>query len=141
MEENAYQLLGLEQGPTATEAEIKKVRTSASFGSAARPGRCSARRCRRLLPAPAPLTRRAAASALQAYRKLALVKHPDKNPDNPAAADEFAVLQKAYDLLTDKEARAALDTLLQCAPPAPLLPPAAAAALDGGARRLRGWRR
>lgn len=25
MEENAYQLLGLEQGPAATEAEIKKV--------------------------------------------------------------------------------------------------------------------
>lgn len=49
----------------------------------------------------------------QAYRKLALVKHPDKNPDNPKAADEFQQLQRAYDLLCDKEARAALDQLLK----------------------------
>ena len=28
--ENAYQLLGLEQGPTATEAEIKKVSANSS---------------------------------------------------------------------------------------------------------------
>jgi curved DNA-binding protein CbpA len=50
---------------------------------------------------------------LQAYRKMALVKHPDKNPDNPRAAEEFSALQKAYDLLLDKEARAALDGLLK----------------------------
>lgn len=49
----------------------------------------------------------------QAYRKLALLKHPDKNPDNPAAADEFAALQKAYDILTDAAAREALDKLLK----------------------------
>jgi len=54
-----------------------------------------------------------AACRPQAYRKLALVKHPDKNPDNPRAADEFAELQKAYDLLLDKEARAALDALVK----------------------------
>jgi curved DNA-binding protein CbpA len=46
---------------------------------------------------------------LQAYRKLALLKHPDKNPDNPKAAQEFAIIQKAYDILCDKEAREALD--------------------------------
>ena len=45
----------------------------------------------------------------QAYRKLALQKHPDKNPDNPRAAEEFAIIQKAYDILCDKEAREALD--------------------------------
>lgn len=57
---------------------------------------------------PLPCRRRS-----QAYRKLALVKHPDKNPDNPRAADEFAELQKAYDVLLDKEARAALDALVK----------------------------
>lgn len=60
------------------------------------------------LPARQPPT-----SLIQAYRKLALVKHPDKNPDNPKAADEFQQLQRAYDLLLDKEARAALDQLLK----------------------------
>lgn len=45
----------------------------------------------------------------KAYRKLALQKHPDKNPDNPRAAQEFAIIQKAYDILCDKEAREALD--------------------------------
>lgn len=70
----------------------------------------SRRRCRHL---PPPLTRLPAALP-QAYRKLALVKHPDKNPDNPRAADEFQALQKAYELLTDKGARAALDALVRC---------------------------
>jgi curved DNA-binding protein CbpA len=37
----------------------------------------------------------------------------DKNPDNPNAADEFAALQRAYDILMDAEARAALDALLK----------------------------
>lgn len=39
---------------------------------------------------------------------------PDKNPDNPNAAAEFAALQRAYDVLTDTEAKAALDALLRC---------------------------
>lgn len=43
----------------------------------------------------------------------ALVKHPDKNRSNPNAAAEFAELQKAYDILTDAEARKALDDLLK----------------------------
>lgn len=50
---------------------------------------------------------------VQAYRRLALQKHPDKNPDNPNAASEFAALQKAYELLCDGDARAALDNFLR----------------------------
>lgn len=52
---------------------------------------------------------------LQAYRLLALKKHPDKNPDNPNAAAEFDRIQKAYDILTDKKAKKALDSLEKCA--------------------------
>ena len=50
----------------------------------------------------------------KAYRLLALKKHPDKNPDNPHAAAEFDRIQKAYDVLTDKAARKALDGLEKC---------------------------
>ena len=32
----------------------------------------------------------------KAYRKLALMKHPDKCPDDPKAADNFQQLNKAY---------------------------------------------
>lgn len=48
----------------------------------------------------------------RAFRRLALTKHPDKQPDNPRAAAEFDEIQKAYAVLTDGEARAALDGLL-----------------------------
>ena len=48
----------------------------------------------------------------RAFRRLALTKHPDKQPDNPDAAAEFAEIQKAYALLTDADAKAALDGLL-----------------------------
>ncbi|KAK9842308.1 hypothetical protein WJX81_005780 [Elliptochloris bilobata] len=47
----------------------------------------------------------------KAYRKLALTKHPDKQRDNPNAAAEFMLIQKAYDVLTDAAARAAWDEL------------------------------
>lgn len=40
-------------------------------------------------------------------------KHPDKNPNNPNAAAEFALLQKSYDILCDKDARSALDEWLR----------------------------
>ncbi len=45
----------------------------------------------------------------KAYRKLAKVLHPDTNQDNPKAADRFAQVTNAYDLLSDKEKRARFD--------------------------------
>ena len=41
----------------------------------------------------------------KAYRKLAREKHPDKNPDNPAAVGDFMQITKAYTILTDPVAR------------------------------------
>ncbi len=45
----------------------------------------------------------------KAYRKLAKQLHPDRNKDNPAAADRFSRVTNAYDLLTDKDKRARFD--------------------------------
>lgn len=44
-----------------------------------------------------------------AYRKLAKELHPDRNKDNPKAADRFAEVTNAYDLLNDKDKRARFD--------------------------------
>src|SRR5690606_3404116 len=44
-----------------------------------------------------------------AYRKLAKELHPDKNKDNPKAAEKFSDVTKAYDLLSDKTKRAQYD--------------------------------
>lgn len=48
----------------------------------------------------------------KAYRKKALACHPDKNPDNPKAAELFHELSKALEILTDASARAAYDRVL-----------------------------
>jgi DnaJ-class molecular chaperone len=45
----------------------------------------------------------------KAYRKLAKELHPDRNKDNPAAADRFSRVTQAYDILTDKDKRARYD--------------------------------
>lgn len=42
----------------------------------------------------------------KAYRKLSLLKHPDRNPDDPLAATEFIQITKAYTALTDETAKA-----------------------------------
>jgi DnaJ-class molecular chaperone len=44
-----------------------------------------------------------------AYRKLAKELHPDRNQDNPKAAERFSEVTKAYDLLSDKNKRAQYD--------------------------------
>ncbi|XP_023658038.2 dnaJ homolog subfamily C member 17 [Paramormyrops kingsleyae] len=45
----------------------------------------------------------------KAYRQRALTCHPDKNPDNPKAAELFHQLSQALEVLTDAAARAAYD--------------------------------
>ncbi|KAK7904984.1 hypothetical protein WMY93_017591 [Mugilogobius chulae] len=47
----------------------------------------------------------------KAYRQKALTCHPDKNPDNPKAAELFHQLSQALEVLTDAAARAAYDKL------------------------------
>lgn len=44
-----------------------------------------------------------------AYRKLAKELHPDRNTENPKAAEQFSEATRAYDLLSDKNKRAQFD--------------------------------
>lgn len=45
----------------------------------------------------------------KAYRSLAKQLHPDRNKDNPKAAERFSKVTQAYDLLSDKDKRARYD--------------------------------
>ena len=45
----------------------------------------------------------------KAYRSLAKQLHPDRNKDNPKAAERFSKVTQAYDLLSDKDKRAQYD--------------------------------
>ena len=45
----------------------------------------------------------------RAYRKLAIQHHPDKNPDDDAAAEKFREAAEAYEALKDPEKRAQYD--------------------------------
>jgi len=45
----------------------------------------------------------------KAYRSLAKQLHPDRNKDNPQAAQRFSDVTRAYDLLSDKDKRAQYD--------------------------------
>lgn len=44
-----------------------------------------------------------------AYRRLAFQHHPDRNPDNPMAADHFKRIHAAYVVLANPERRAVYD--------------------------------
>ena len=45
----------------------------------------------------------------KAYRKLAMKFHPDRNPDNPKAEEQFKEAKEAYEMLSDAQKRSAYD--------------------------------
>lgn len=45
----------------------------------------------------------------QAYRRLAMELHPDRNPDRPTVADKFKDVNAAYALIGDPEKRVRFD--------------------------------
>ena len=49
----------------------------------------------------------------KAYRKMAKKCHPDKNPDNPRATQDFQLLLDAYAVLSDRAARADYDRVFK----------------------------
>ena len=64
----------------------------------------------------------------KAYRKLAMKFHPDRNPDNPKAEEQFKEAKEAYEILSDKQKRGAYDQFGHAG-----VDPSAGGAVMGGA--------
>src|SRR5512146_2468829 len=47
----------------------------------------------------------------KAFRRLAKQYHPDRNPNNPQAAERFKEINEAHDVLSDEEKRKKYDML------------------------------
>src|SRR2546428_1359622 len=47
----------------------------------------------------------------KAFRRLAKQSHPDRNPNNPQAAERFKEINEAHDVLSDTEKRKKYDQL------------------------------
>ena len=47
----------------------------------------------------------------KAFRRLAKQHHPDRNPNNPQAAERFKEISEAHDVLSDPEKRKKYDQL------------------------------
>src|SRR2546427_11778514 len=47
----------------------------------------------------------------KAFRRLAKQHHPDRNPNNPQAAERFKEINEAHDVLSDAEKRKKYDQL------------------------------
>jgi curved DNA-binding protein CbpA len=59
--------------------------------------------------------KRSASSAeiKKAYRKLVFQCHPDRNPDDQAAAEKFKQIMEAYGILSDSDKRAIYDEVMR----------------------------
>jgi molecular chaperone DnaJ len=71
----------------------------------------------------------------KAFRRLAKQHHPDRNPNNPQAAERFKEINEAHDVLSDGEKRKKYDQLRRYGA---FAGPGTGGGFSGGARRGRG---